>query len=78
MSAPEPLELGLTAEVPEDPADPAGWVIPSTMTFAGLGVCSACREAIAWAITAAHKRAPLNRDGVSHFATCPFAHRFRR
>jgi hypothetical protein len=44
------------------------------------GVCSspACREEIWWIIHRNGRRAPYNRDGVTHFATCPAAAQFRK
>lgn len=59
-------------------APPFGWVTPAGYTFDNLGTCSSCRAAIAWTYTAKSNRAPLDRDGVSHFATCPNAADHRR
>lgn len=64
-----------------DPAtlDPfAGWTVPDGWTLANIGHCRGCGAAIAWTRTPAGRHAPLDRDGVSHFATCPDAERFRR
>lgn len=57
-----------------DATTPDGWVIP-------LGYvahfqdppahCRSCRAEILWATTPKGARAPLNRDGVNHFVTCP-------
>jgi len=55
----------------------AGWSRPSEWSIVSVGVCRGCRQSIAWARTPAGRTAPLNRDGTSHFATCPEADRFR-
>ncbi|MGK2898591.1 MAG: hypothetical protein ACSLE9_07870 [Burkholderiaceae bacterium] len=41
-------------------------------------VCKSCGEPVDWVITDAGKRAPMNLDGVPHFATCPQANEWRR
>lgn len=55
----------------------AGWIAPPGWELVGLGICRGCREPIAWSRTPAGRSAPLDRDGTSHFATCPEADRFR-
>lgn len=40
--------------------------------------CTGCRQSIYWITTAKGAKAPINRSGTSHFATCPEAHHFRR
>jgi hypothetical protein len=40
--------------------------------------CRSCGAAIAWAMTPAGRRAPLDRDGTSHFASCPQAETWRK
>lgn len=40
--------------------------------------CRSCSALIVWCRTPAEKRAPVNPDGTSHFATCPDAARWRR
>jgi hypothetical protein len=57
---------------------PFGWIIPLGFTFDNLTTCASCRAEIAWTITKKGNRAPLNRDGISHFATCPAAADHRR
>lgn len=59
---------------------PAGQVIPPGYLFDGMGKCSSpvCGAPIAWTLTKAARRAPLNADGVSHWATCPDPDRFRK
>lgn len=40
--------------------------------------CRACGAPIQFIETAAGKRMPVDRDGTSHFATCPGADEFRK
>lgn len=40
--------------------------------------CRSCGAVVLWCTTPAGKRAPVNRDGVSHFATCPQASDWRK
>jgi hypothetical protein len=40
--------------------------------------CRSCGAPIAWVVTAARKRAPMDPDGTPHFATCPHAAAWRR
>jgi hypothetical protein len=61
-----------------DTTPPPGWVAPDGYAFVNLGTCRGCDARIAWYMTRSGKRAPLDRDGASHFATCPNAERFRR
>lgn len=42
------------------------------------GTCRSCGRGIFWVMTKNDRRAPFDRDGLSHFATCPFASRHRR
>lgn len=39
--------------------------------------CKGCRALIYWIKTAAGKNMPVDKDGTSHFATCPVANNFR-
>jgi hypothetical protein len=55
----------------------AGWHRPAGWLIVSVGVCRGCRASIAWAQTPAGRTSPLDRDGTSHFATCPEAERFR-
>lgn len=74
-------ELGCSCEAftlaPADP-EPEPFTVPEGWVFLGLGSCRSCGQAIAWALTRNDKRAPVNRDGSSHFATCPAADSWRR
>jgi hypothetical protein len=55
-----------------------GWTTPPGYTFENLAKCASCSADIAWHITTKGNRAPLNADGVSHFATCPMADLHRK
>lgn len=60
---------------------PQGWVVP--LGWSGElrdppAQCRSCHAEVMWATTPAGKRAPLNRDGTSHFATCPQANDWRK
>jgi hypothetical protein len=57
---------------------PPGWVIPEGYVYDGLADCRGCGQKMAWTMTPAKRRAPLNPDGTSHFANCPEADRFRQ
>lgn len=62
----------------EDPRF-AGWHVPGEGWYVvSIASCRGCAASIAWARTPAGRSAPLNRDGTSHFATCPNADAFRR
>jgi len=36
-----------------------------------LGTCRSCGAEVVWVVMPSGKRPPFNKDGVSHFATCP-------
>lgn len=55
-----------------------GWARPAGWQIVSIGHCRGCGSPISWARTPADRSAPLDRDGVSHFATCPDADKFRR
>lgn len=40
--------------------------------------CRSCGAPIAWVVTRAGKRAPIDPDGTNHFATCPQAAEWRK
>jgi hypothetical protein len=61
-----------------DPAPPPGWVLPDGYEFVNLGTCKGCSARIMWCTTPVGRRAPVDRDGTSHFATCPDRDQFRR
>jgi hypothetical protein len=56
----------------------AGWHRPAEWEIAAIARCRGCGRVIAWARTTTGRSAPLDRDGRSHFITCPQAARFRR
>jgi hypothetical protein len=71
-------EHSLAAEAQQ--GDPAStWAVLPPWIVTGLGRCRGCHAEVAWA---QHEhtggRAPFDRDGTSHFATCPQADQFRR
>lgn len=53
------------------------YVLPDG-TVGDLGTCRACGAPMVWIITKKGKKSPMNKDGTSHFGTCPAADRFRR
>ena len=48
-----------------------GWTVPEGYQPDNVGACRSCGAEILWALTPRGRKAPLNRDGTSHFATCP-------
>ncbi|MCU0505702.1 MAG: hypothetical protein MUE82_08015 [Chloroflexi bacterium] len=52
---------------------PFGWSLPRGYEFENLSTCASCGAEIGWYFTNKGNRSPLNRDGISHFATCPSA-----
>lgn len=62
----------------EAPPPHSAWVVPSGWRFTNVGTCRTCGAQVAWCRTPAGKPAPVNPDGVSHFATCPQADQHRR
>ena len=57
---------------------PFGYTVPAGYTFDNISKCSSCAAPIMWCLTRKGNRAPLNPDGISHFATCPNAADHRR
>ena len=55
-----------------------GWEAPEGCVADRVGRCRSCGAEMLWVTTRAGRRAPYDRDGVSHFATCPTADRWRR
>ena len=55
-----------------------GWAIPIGWTPDNEGRCRSCGTEVLWCLTPAGKKAPIDRDGKSHFATCPDAAQWRR
>lgn len=58
--------------------EPEAFTVPPGWMLIGLGRCRSCDQAIAWCLTSHDKRAPIDRDGTNHFATCPDADAWRR
>jgi hypothetical protein len=56
----------------------AGWTIPEGYTADNVGRCRSCGAEILWCLTKTGARSPHDRDGVSHFATCPQSKSWRR
>lgn len=54
------------------------WAVPLGWTADNEGHCRSCRAEVLWCITPAGKRAPIDPDGKSHFATCPQADAWRK
>ena len=54
------------------------WRVPEGWTPSNSGPCRGCRQLVAWCVTLAGRKSPINADGSSHFATCPKADRFRK
>lgn len=53
-------------------AVPIGW------TAGDIGECRSCHARVMWCTTPNGKRAPIDPDGKSHFATCPQADSWRK
>jgi hypothetical protein len=66
----------------QPPALPEEWPLPEWAELdrgARPTACRSCGATILWVLSKrSGKRAPLNPDGTSHFATCPQADQWRR
>ena len=67
-----------TTLFPDVPDDDPGWTIPLGWRDSNRGHCRSCGAEVLWCITPAGKKAPINRDGTSHFADCPQARDWRK
>jgi hypothetical protein len=70
------LRKGYADQVPQAPTRTAGklvYRVPGAIRTS----CRSCGAAIAWVTTERGKKAPVDADGVSHFATCPQAAQHR-
>jgi hypothetical protein len=56
----------------------AGWTVPPGYVPTNTALCRGCGQIVLWTITPHDRKMPIDRDGVSHFATCPRAADFRR
>lgn len=54
------------------------WTVPLGWRADDEGVCRSCHAEVLWCFTPSEKKAPINRDGTSHFATCPQANDWRK
>ena len=55
-----------------------GWILPDGYQPDNIARCRSCQAEILWCITQNRRKAPTNRDGTSHFSTCPAAEQWRR
>jgi hypothetical protein len=67
----------MTGMFDDQPSDTI-WAVPLGWQSSNEAHCRSCGAEILWCITPAGKKAPINRDGTSHFANCPDADRWRR
>jgi hypothetical protein len=67
----------IDAEMPD--GTPVRWSLPDFVAIADerSRPCRSCGAPILWCVTVYDKRAPINQDGTSHFATCPDADSWR-
>ena len=71
-------EISAAAEVAQEAVNELLRRIELLLTVIGdKSRCRACGAEIYWVKTRAGKRAPYTRGGISHFADCPEANRFR-
>lgn len=54
------------------------WAVPLGWTADNVGHCRSCGATVMWCWTPAGRKAPIDPDGKSHFATCPQAADWRR
>jgi hypothetical protein len=54
------------------------WAVPLGWTASNEGRCRSCHAEVLWCVTPAGKKAPIDRDGKSHFATCNDPDRWRK
>ena len=61
-------------------AQPDGWTVPDGyQPTSGIPAsCRSCHAPILWCRTPKGANAPLDRDGVNHFVTCPDREQWRR
>jgi len=59
----------------------APWILPDWAVYreGAPTTCRSCRAVVLWVESrSTGKRAPINPDGISHFATCPDAAKWRK
>lgn len=55
------------------------WSVPAGFAYVNVGTCRGCGGRIVWARSQDSGLArPFDRDGRSHFVSCPQAQAFRR
>lgn len=59
-------------------ANSATWAVPDGWRADNEGRCRSCQAMVLWCWTPNGKKAPIDRDGKSHFATCPQADAWRK
>ena len=52
---------------------PTGWIADKRVSR-----CRSCGREVVWCLTPKGKKAPVNIDGLNHFATCKDADRWRK
>ncbi len=61
-----------------DELNSAVWTVPEGWRADNEGRCRSCGATVMWCWTQNGKKAPIDRDGKSHFATCPQADAWRK
>lgn len=63
-----------------DFSDGSTWIIPEDWLYLGdiPARCRSCDARVLWLESKNGKRSPFDPDGISHFATCPQADRWRK
>lgn len=56
----------------------AGFTWPPDYEVSDIGQCRSCGATILWTITPRGARSPLDKEGTSHFISCPTAAQHRR
>jgi hypothetical protein len=54
------------------------WAVPLGWRADNVGRCRSCGATVLWCWTPNEKKAPIDQDGKSHFATCPQADSWRK
>jgi len=52
--------------------------VPDGWEAGDVGRCRSCGAGVLWCTTPAGRRAPVDPDGISHFATCPQSNTWRK
>jgi hypothetical protein len=64
--------------------EPEDWSAPQTRGYdygegSDITNCRSCGALVRWATNSeTHKKMPVDPDGISHFASCPDADRWRK